>query len=137
MLAGLHDRIGNMIANFVRMPFGHAPHSAAEIDLLVEEGEEAGIIPHDEAEYVRAVFELSDKKVRDERRPFAASRNAARDPVRVFDIEGTKNYSCLKNGDYTKGESDKTSFVMRTADAVKLGAIGTDAVGFDNSVFAD
>ena len=42
-----------------------AVHSADEIDLLVEEGQEAGVIPADEAKYVRAVFELSDKRVRD------------------------------------------------------------------------
>ena len=40
-------------------------HSAEEIELLVDEGEEAGVIEADEAKYVRAVFELSDKKVRD------------------------------------------------------------------------
>ncbi len=59
---------GNWVVRQLRLPpiSAHASvHSAAEIDLLVEEGEEAGIIPHDEASYVRAVFELSDKKVRD------------------------------------------------------------------------
>ncbi len=40
-------------------------HSAEEIELLVEEGEEAGVIEADEAKYVRAVFELTDKKVSD------------------------------------------------------------------------
>jgi len=40
-------------------------HSAEEIELLVDEGEEAGVIQADEAKYVRAVFELTDKKVRD------------------------------------------------------------------------
>ena len=59
---------GNWVVRQLRLPAisAHAlVHSAAEIDLLVEEGEEAGIIPRDEAEYVRAVFELSDKKVGD------------------------------------------------------------------------
>ena len=34
-------------------------HTLEEIDMLVEEGEEAGVIPEDEAQYVRAVFELT------------------------------------------------------------------------------
>jgi len=59
---------GNWVVRQLRLPaisVHSQVHSAAEIDLLVEEGEEAGIIPEDEASYVRAVFELSDKKVRD------------------------------------------------------------------------
>src|SRR5262249_14299218 len=40
-------------------------HSPDEIDMLIEEGREAGVIQPDEAKYARAVFELSDKKVRD------------------------------------------------------------------------
>ena len=40
-------------------------HSSEEIDRLVEEGEEAGVIPSEEAQFVRNVFELSDKIVRD------------------------------------------------------------------------
>src|SRR5262249_24163940 len=40
-------------------------HSPDEIDMLIEEGEEAGVIQPDEATYARNVFELSDKKVRD------------------------------------------------------------------------
>lgn len=38
-------------------------HSAEEIDLLIEEGQEAGVIQPDEAIYARRVFELSDKTV--------------------------------------------------------------------------
>ncbi|HTR97063.1 MAG TPA: hemolysin family protein [Candidatus Acidoferrales bacterium] len=40
-------------------------HSSEEIDRLVEEGEEAGVIPEQEAKFVRNVFELSDKTVLD------------------------------------------------------------------------
>ncbi len=40
-------------------------HTAEELDMLVEESEEAGLITADEATYVRNVFELSDKTVRD------------------------------------------------------------------------
>ena len=40
-------------------------HSVDELSMLVGETEEAGIIPSDQASYVRNVFELSDKKVRD------------------------------------------------------------------------
>src|SRR5262245_22220343 len=40
-------------------------HSPDEIDMLIEEGQQAGVIQPDEATYARNVFELSDKKVRD------------------------------------------------------------------------
>jgi len=40
-------------------------HSVEELDMLVEETQEAGVMPTDQADYVRNVFELSDKKVRD------------------------------------------------------------------------
>jgi len=40
-------------------------HSPDEIEMLIEEGQEAGVIQPDEATYARAVFELSDKKVRE------------------------------------------------------------------------
>jgi CBS domain containing-hemolysin-like protein len=44
---------------------GHQVHSPEEIDMLIEEGQEAGVIQADEATYARNVFELSDKTVRD------------------------------------------------------------------------
>jgi CBS domain containing-hemolysin-like protein len=44
---------------------GSQVHSPDEIDMLIEEGQEAGVIQPDEATYARAVFELSDKFVRD------------------------------------------------------------------------
>src|SRR5262249_32000265 len=40
-------------------------HSVVELQKLVEEAPEAGIIPEDQARYVRNVFRLSDKKARD------------------------------------------------------------------------
>jgi len=40
-------------------------HSVEELQKLVAETQEAGIIPEDQASYVRNVFRLSDKKVRD------------------------------------------------------------------------
>ena len=40
-------------------------HSPDEIEMLIREGQEAGVIQPDEAKYARAVFELSDKKIRD------------------------------------------------------------------------
>jgi putative hemolysin len=59
---------GNLVVRLLRVPEPPAEqsvHSAEEIDRLVEEGTEAGVIPADEAKYVRNVFELSDKVVRD------------------------------------------------------------------------
>ena len=59
---------GNWVVRQLRLPplkSGSHAHSSDEIDMLIEEGQEAGIIQDDEAKYARAVFELSDKKVRD------------------------------------------------------------------------
>ncbi len=46
-------------------PVAQEVHSVEELGMLVEETEEAGIIPKDQAEYVRNVFRLSGKRVRD------------------------------------------------------------------------
>lgn len=59
---------GNWVVRQLRLPPvkpGHSVHSSEEIDMLIEEGQEAGVIQPDEATYARAVFELSDKTVRD------------------------------------------------------------------------
>jgi len=40
-------------------------HSVDELSMLVEETQEAGVIPDDQATYVQNVFELADKTVRD------------------------------------------------------------------------
>jgi CBS domain containing-hemolysin-like protein len=46
-------------------PAEQAVHSVEELQMLVKETEEAGVIPEDQAIYVRNVFRLSDKHVRD------------------------------------------------------------------------
>ncbi|MFM7232426.1 MAG: hemolysin family protein [bacterium] len=59
---------GNWVVRQLRLPPvkpSSTVHSPEEIDMLIEEGQEAGVIQPDEASYARAVFELSDKKVRD------------------------------------------------------------------------
>ena len=59
---------GNWVVRQLRLPPvkpGHQVHSPEEIDMLIEEGQEAGVIQPDEATYARNVFELSDKTVRD------------------------------------------------------------------------
>jgi putative hemolysin len=59
---------GNAVVRLLRLPpitAEQAVHSAEELDMLVEETQEAGVIPADQARYLRNVFELSDKKVRD------------------------------------------------------------------------
>jgi putative hemolysin len=40
-------------------------HSVDELRMLVEETQEAGVIPEDQARYVRNVLQISDKRVRD------------------------------------------------------------------------
>jgi CBS domain containing-hemolysin-like protein len=61
-------RSGRLVVKALRVPEPtpeQSVHSSEEIDRLVEEGEEAGVIPPEEARFVRNVFELSDKVVRD------------------------------------------------------------------------
>jgi len=67
--------------------------------------------------------------------PFAASRNAAGESVRVFDIEGTKVYSCARRND--ENGYVKTTFAMKAADAEALGAISAEALEFDSDLFSD
>jgi CBS domain containing-hemolysin-like protein len=58
----------SLVVRMLRVPEAPAHtqvHSVEELDLLVEEGREAGVIPAEEAKYVRNVFELSDKTVLD------------------------------------------------------------------------
>jgi CBS domain containing-hemolysin-like protein len=63
--------IGDSSNRAVRMlrlppqPAEQVVHSVDELQRLVEETQEAGIIPEDQARYVRNVFRLSDKKARD------------------------------------------------------------------------
>jgi CBS domain containing-hemolysin-like protein len=58
----------NFFVNLLRLPEPPPEkevHSVKELGMLVEETEEAGIMSQDQADYVRNVFRLSDKKVRD------------------------------------------------------------------------
>jgi putative hemolysin len=59
---------GAFVVRLLRLPPPTAEqsvHSVEELDMLVEETREAGVIPSDQAKIVRNVFELPDKKVRD------------------------------------------------------------------------
>jgi CBS domain containing-hemolysin-like protein len=47
------------------LPPARQVHSVDELRMLVEETEEAGVMPEDQASYVQNVFRLSDKRVRD------------------------------------------------------------------------
>ena len=62
------NQTGNWVVRQLRLPPvkpGHSVHSSEEIDMLIEEGQEAGVIQPDEATYARNVFELSDRTVGD------------------------------------------------------------------------
>jgi CBS domain containing-hemolysin-like protein len=59
---------GETIVRWLRVPtppIHQQVHSVDELSMLVEETQEAGVIPADQATYVQRVFELSDKTVRD------------------------------------------------------------------------
>jgi putative hemolysin len=84
----LMNGTGNWVVRQMRLPpvGTHSQvHSPDEIDMLIEEGREAGVIQPDEAKYARAVFELSDRKVRDvmvpRERVVTIARNAKPDDV--------------------------------------------------------
>jgi putative hemolysin len=58
----------NWVVRLLRLPPQPAEqvvHSVEELQMLVKETEEAGVIPEEQASYVRNVFRLSDKRVRD------------------------------------------------------------------------
>ncbi len=62
------NRSGNLVVRLLRLPpvtSRHLVHSVGELSMLVEETQEAGIMPEDQASYVRNVFRLTDKKVKD------------------------------------------------------------------------
>ena len=84
----LMNGTGNWVVRQMRLPpvSTHSQvHSPDEIDMLIEEGREAGVIQPDEAKYARAVFELSDRKVRDvmvpRERVITIARNAKPDDI--------------------------------------------------------
>jgi CBS domain containing-hemolysin-like protein len=59
---------GNWVVRQLRLPplpTHKSVHSIDELMLLVEETEEAGVIPGDQADYLENVFTLSEKKVRE------------------------------------------------------------------------
>ncbi len=59
---------GEWIVHWLRVPtppIHQQVHSVDELSMLVEETQEAGVIPADQATYVQRVFELADKTVRD------------------------------------------------------------------------
>jgi CBS domain containing-hemolysin-like protein len=79
---------GNLIVRLLRLPpvrTEHDVHSVQELGMLVEETAEAGIMPSEQAEYVRNVFRLSGKRVRDVMLPrdrvVALSLNASSEEV--------------------------------------------------------
>ncbi|NOT34507.1 MAG: HlyC/CorC family transporter [Candidatus Eisenbacteria bacterium] len=62
------NNAGNWVVRSLRLPpvsSHHNVHSVDELAMLVEETQEAGAIPDDQARYVQNVFELSDKTVAD------------------------------------------------------------------------
>jgi CBS domain containing-hemolysin-like protein len=65
-------RLMNAIANWLLKRFGFKPagtresvHSVEELQILIEDTQEAGLLHEEQAEFVQNVFELPDKKVRD------------------------------------------------------------------------
>ncbi|MBI1799596.1 MAG: HlyC/CorC family transporter [Candidatus Eisenbacteria bacterium] len=67
-LISLMRTSGTLVVRLLRLPPPtpeQSVHSVEELDMLVEETEEAGVMSSDQASYVRNVFELSDKRVRD------------------------------------------------------------------------
>jgi CBS domain containing-hemolysin-like protein len=90
-------------------------HSPDEIDMLIEEGQQAGVIQPDEAKYARAVFELSDKKVRDvmvpRERVVSVSLHAKPD-----DILETARMSAHTRMPVWDGEPDKIVGIVNTKD---------------------
>jgi CBS domain containing-hemolysin-like protein len=59
---------GRWVVRLLRLkplPDSRVVHSVKELHMLVEETEEAGVMPADQASYLRNVFRLSDKRVRD------------------------------------------------------------------------
>jgi len=60
------NRTGNAVVKalgFEPVPGHHLVHSVEELSLLVEETRRAGVLPADQAEYLRNVFRLSKKRV--------------------------------------------------------------------------
>src|SRR5215831_15526546 len=109
---------GDLAVRLLRVP---APpkesqvHSPDEIDMLIEEGQQAGVIQPDEATYARNVFELSDKTVRDVMVPrekvVSVSLHAKPD-----DILETARMSAHTRMPVWDGEPDKIVGIVNTKD---------------------
>jgi CBS domain containing-hemolysin-like protein len=100
---------GNWVVRQMRLPpvkVHSSVHSPDEIDMLIEEGQEAGVIQPDEATYARAVFELSDKKVRDVMVP----------REKVVDILETARMSAHTRMPVYDGEPDNVVGIVNTKD---------------------
>ena len=111
-------RSGDLAVQLFRVPEPHKSsqvHSPDEIDMLIEEGQQAGVIQPDEAKYARAVFELSDKKVADVMVPrekvVAISRHAKPD-----DILETARMSAHTRMPVWDGEPDNVVGIVNTKD---------------------
>ena len=111
-------RSGDLAVRLFRVPEAHPQshvHSGDEIEMLIKEGQEAGVIQPDEAKYARAVFELSDKKVKDIMVPrekvVAISRHAKPD-----DILETARMSAHTRMPVWDGEPDNVVGIVNTKD---------------------
>jgi putative hemolysin len=111
-------RSGDLAVRLLRVPAAPKEsqvHSPDEIDMLIEEGQQAGVIQPDEAKYARAVFELSDKKVRDVMVPrekvVSVSLHAKPD-----DILETARMSAHTRMPVWEGEPDRIVGIVNTKD---------------------
>src|SRR5262249_19198729 len=111
-------RSGDLAVRLLRVPEPPKEsqvHSPDEIDMLIEEGREAGVIQPDEAKYARAVFELSDKKVGDVMVPrekvVSVSLHAKPD-----DILETARMSAHTRMPVWEGEPDRIAGIVNTKD---------------------
>ena len=109
---------GNWVVRRMNLPpvrTSSSVHSPDEIDMLIEEGQEAGVIQPDEATYARAVFELSDKKVRDVMVPREKVVSFARD-AKPDDILETARMSAHTRMPVWDGEPDNVVGIVNTKD---------------------
>jgi len=111
-------RSGDLAVRLIRVPPSPKEtqvHSPDEIDMLIQEGQQAGVIQADEAEYARNVFELSDVKVADIMVPrekvVAISRHAKPD-----DILETARMSAHTRMPVWDGEPDNVVGIVNTKD---------------------
>ena len=109
---------GDLAVRLLRVPEPPAAsqvHSPDEIDMLIEEGQEAGVIQPDEAKYARAVFELSDKKVRDVMVPRERVVTLARS-AKPDDVLETARMSAHTRMPVWDGEPDNIVGIVNTKD---------------------